>query len=161
MELITILHNVRSIHNVGSIFRTADAVGCSKIYLAGITPTPIDRFGLPNKALIKVALGAEKMVQWEQVSSTLAVMEKLRQAGYTVIALELSEKAVSLFAKSLKKLKLKKAALILGAEVDGLPPEILDKADLIIKIPMRGQKESLNVSVAFGIAAYVLTSNNN
>ncbi|MFA6551510.1 MAG: TrmH family RNA methyltransferase, partial [Patescibacteria group bacterium] len=75
MELITILHNVRSIHNVGSIFRTADAVGCSKIYLAGITPTPIDRFGLPNKALIKVALGAEKTVQWEQISSTLAVME--------------------------------------------------------------------------------------
>jgi tRNA G18 (ribose-2'-O)-methylase SpoU len=156
MKLITILHNIRSIHNVGSIFRTADAVGCAKIYLGGITPAPLDRFGLPNIALAKVALGAEKTLEWEKIESTLAVMEKLKQEGYTIIALELDQKAIDLFSKDLKNLKIKKAALIMGAEVEGLPQEILDRSDLIVKIPMRGQKESLNVAVAFGVAAYQL-----
>lgn len=154
VNMIAILHNIRSNHNVGSIFRTADAVGCEKLYLCGITPAPIDRFGLSNKALIKVALGAEKTVQWERAESILAVMEKLKQEGYTIIAVELDKKAVDLFSKNLKKFKFKKFALILGAEVEGLSREILDAADLIVAIPMRGKKESLNVAVAFGVAAY-------
>lgn len=154
--MMAILHNIRSNHNVGSIFRTADAVGCQKLYLCGITPAPIDRFGLPNKALAKVALGAEKTVLWEQAKSTLAVLEKLKQGGYTIIAIEQDKKAISLFSQSLKRLAKRKIALILGAEVDGLPPKILAKADVIVEIPMRGKKESLNVAVAFGIAVYQL-----
>ena len=161
--MIAILHNIRSNHNVGSIFRTADAAGCAKLYLCGITPAPIDRFGLPNKALAKVALGAEKTVVWEQVKSTLAALEKLNQEGYTIIALEQDKKAVLLFPVKARFRNLafrkSKIVLILGAEVDGLPPEILAQADVIVAIPMRGKKESLNVAVAFGIAAYRLTYN--
>jgi len=159
--MIVILHNIRSNHNVGSIFRTADAAGCAKLYLCGITPAPIDRFGLPNKALAKVALGAEKTVVWEQVKSTLAALEKLKQEGYTIIALEQDKRATSLFnIEAVHKFiaaKKDKVALVLGAEVGGLPPEILAQADVILEIPMRGKKESLNVAVAFGITAYALT----
>ena len=161
--MIAILHNIRSNHNVGSIFRTADAVNCQKLYLGGITPAPIDRFGLPNKALVKVALGAEKTVPWKQAKSTLTVLEKLKQGGYTIIALEQDKRAVSLFnIEAVNKFitaKKDKIALVLGEEVGGLPPEILEQADVILEIPMYGKKESLNVAVAFGIAAYQLKYN--
>ena len=155
--MIVVLDNIRSIYNVGSIFRTADALGVEKIYLCGITPTPIDRFGLKNKALAKVALGAEQSVPWSKVGSTLAAVEKLKQEGYSIIALEQDERAISLFDADLKQSSKKKIALLLGVEVEGLSKEILDQADLIAEIPMRGKKESLNVSVAFGIAGYALT----
>jgi len=159
-HMTAILHNIRSNYNVGSIFRTADAVGCNKLYLCGITPAPIDRFGLPNKALNKVALGAEKTIAWEKKESTVDTVEKLKKRGYTIIALEQDKRAVSLFnIKATHKCVARgknKIALILGAEVDGLPSEILDTADLIVAIPMRGKKESLNVAVAFGVAAYCL-----
>jgi tRNA G18 (ribose-2'-O)-methylase SpoU len=158
--MIVILDNIRSIHNVGSIFRTADALGVEKILLCGITPAPIDRFGLPNKALVKVALGAEQSVPWSKAGSTLEAMAELKQKKYTIIALEQDKRAISVFDLKDRSRDLafrrNKVALILGSEVEGIAQEILDKADFILEIPMRGKKESLNVSVAFGIAGYFL-----
>jgi 23S rRNA (guanosine2251-2'-O)-methyltransferase len=149
-EIYLILHNIRSVHNVGSIFRTADGAGVAKIYLAGVTPAPIDRFGRIRKDLIKVALGAEQTVPWEQVVSTEAAILNLKSAGVEIIALEQSPKAVDY-----KEIKPKyPCALILGEEVNGIAKEILDQCDTICEIPMKGEKESLNVSVSAGIALF-------
>jgi len=145
MELFVICHNIRSRHNVGSIFRTADAAGVSKIFLCGITPTP------PHHDIEKVSLGAEKTVEWEKCKETWRLIEKLKKEGFRIISLEQSKKAVSL--DDLGKIK-GPVALILGSEVDGLPRFVLDRSDKIIQIPMYGKKESLNVSVAFGVAIY-------
>ncbi len=155
--MIVILDNIRSIHNVGSIFRTSDAVGIKKIYLAGITPAPIDRFGLKNKALAKVALGAEESVEWEQVKYTVEVVKKLKKQGYKILAVEQDKKSINVFNFKIKKAK--KYAVIMGAEVTGIEKNVLELVDEVIEIPMLGKKESLNVSVAFGIAIYQLTNN--
>lgn len=148
-NLVVVLDNIRSTYNVGAIFRTADAGGVSKIYLCGITPTP-DK----NEKIKKVALGAENYVSWEKVYQTWRLIKKLKKEGYFLIALEQSPKAKNIF--KIKNLKRKKIALILGKETKGLSQTILKKADLILEIPMYGKKESLNVSVAFGIAIYYL-----
>ncbi len=160
--MIVILHNIRSTHNVGSIFRTADAAGCEKIYLCGITPAPRDRFGRINEKIAKVALGAENWVKWEKVSQTTRLIDKIRKDGYKIFAVEQSKKSVPYYKVKIKNLpvgeagKNSKVALVLGAEVDGLPSAILRRADKILEIPMRGKKESLNVAVAFGIVAFNL-----
>lgn len=148
-RLIVILDNLRSTYNVGAIFRTADASGVSKIYLCGITPSP-DR----NEKIKKISLGAENYVLWEKVSQTWRLIQTLKKEGYFLIALEQNPKSKNLF--KIKKIKKKKIALILGKETKGLSQKILSKADLIVEIPMYGKKESLNVSVAFGIAVYYL-----
>jgi len=153
--MIVILHNIRSTHNVGSIFRTADAAGCEKIYLCGITPTPQDRFGRANEKISKVALGAEKWIKWEKVGQTAAIVEKLKKDGYKILAIEQNKKSVPYCKLKIKSEK-SKVALVLGAEVQGLPPAILRRADKILEIPMRGRKESLNVAVAFGIVVFNL-----
>ena len=153
-DIVVLLHNIRSLHNVGSIFRTADAAGISKIYLCGITPTPLDRFGRPVLQLTKVALGAEKSVPWEavRISAETKLMDKLKKDGYKILAIEQSKKSVTY-----NKFKLSgKIAVIMGNEVRGLPAGILKKSDKILEIPMRGKKESLNVSVAFGVAVFGL-----
>ena len=151
-QKIVVLDNVRSIHNVGSIFRTADALGVNTIYLCGVTPTPVDRFGRPRNDLAKVALGAEKNILWKYAKSTLAVVKKLKKAGFRIIALEQDMRSVDF-----KKVKASsKTALVLGTEVTGLDRKILALADAIAEIPMAGKKESLNVSVAFGIAGYAI-----
>jgi len=154
--MIALLHNIRSLHNVGSIFRTADAVGVEKIYLCGITPTPLDEFNQPRPQMTKVSLGAEKTVPWDgsaRSSQTISkLIVKLKKDGYKIFALEISPKAIEY--NKLKKFKKFKIAIIVGNEVKGLPPAILKKADKILSIPMRGKKESLNVAVAFGIVAY-------
>lgn len=114
--MILILHNIRSTYNVGAIFRTADAclpagrpAGIEKIYLAGYTPTPLDRYGRPRKDIAKTALGAEKMMAWEYTVSTARLISKLKKEGYTIIALEQNEKSIDY-----KKVKAKgKCALIL------------------------------------------------
>ena len=95
-DIVVLLHNIRSLHNVGSIFRTADAAGISKIYLCGITPTPLDRFGRPVLQLTKVALGAEKSVPWEavRISAETKLMDKLKKDGYKILAIEQSKKSV-------------------------------------------------------------------
>jgi len=155
--MIAVLSNIRSNHNVGSIFRTADAFGIKKIYLCGITPAPIDRFGRPNKELIKVALGAEQYIKWEHAAKTHALLDKLKKNGYTIYALEQAKNAHALATARLSKQQNARAALVVGNEVAGLSKAILKRADHTIEIPMNGKKESLNVSVAFGIAAYALT----
>lgn len=151
--MIVILHNIRSLYNVGSIFRIADAVGVEKIYLAGITPKPVDRFGNPRPQLTKVALGAEKSVSWEQVFQVNALLRKLKREGYEIFAIEQGESSTPYYKLRTSSRK-KKIALILGNEVKGLPKSVLDHAREILEIPMSGSKESLNVAVAFGIVVF-------
>jgi len=147
-----ILHNVRSVHNVGSIFRTADAAGAEHIYLTGYTPTPLDRFGQERSDFHKAALGAEKSVSWSQETDLGALLGQLKQGGYQLLALEQSPLSVDYKSVALRE----KTALILGEERYGITEDILEKCDTIIEIPMHGEKESLNVSVAAGIALYRL-----
>ena len=145
-----ILHNIRSVYNVGSIFRTADAAGVEKIYLSGLTPTPIDRFGRKRKDFVKSALGAEESVAWEHTDDILTLIKRLRTNGYTVCAIEQSPKA-----QDYRNIQAKTPfVLVFGNEVSGLPDDILATCDAIAEIPMRGKKESLNVSVAAGIALF-------
>ncbi len=151
-EIILIIHDVRSAHNVGSMFRTADAAGVSKIYLTGYTPAPIDKFKRPQKEIAKTALGAEKIIPWESVAAVEDVITKLQHNGVLVVALEQAAQAIDYRALTSKK----PIALIVGNEVDGIPNEVLALCDHIIHIPMHGTKESLNVSVAAGIALFHL-----
>lgn len=160
--MVVILDNIRSLHNVGSIFRTADAVGVEKLYLCGITPAPLDRFGIVRGDVAKVSLGAEKVVPWEQVARTSTVIKKLKKEGYKIVGLEQTKRSVpycSLDSRFYGNDK-QKIALVLGAEVEGVSSGILKLCDTIIDIPMSGVKESLNVSVAFGIAAFALRDSN-
>lgn len=149
-ERILILDNIRSTHNVGAIFRTADAVGIEKIYLAGITPAPIDRFGRVRADIAKSALGAEKSVGWEQVKSTALLIKKLKKLKYQIIAIEQSPKAIDYKSIVSKE----KCAVVMGNEVDGISEAVLKLCTTVAEIPMHGEKESLNVSVAAGIALY-------
>ena len=145
MQTILILDNIRSTHNVGSIFRTADAAGISKIYLVGTTPDPIDRFGREQSDIAKTALGAEKAIAWEHADATIPVLAKYPE--HFKIALEQSRDS-----KDYKTIQSKdKNIIVLGAEVNGIPKEILNECDAVAEIPMAGEKESLNVSVATGI----------
>lgn len=147
---ILILHNIRSVSNVGAMFRTADAAGIDKIYLTGYTPAPLDRFGRKRKDLAKSALGAEEFVKWEQKKSIFPLLAKLKKENFSIIGIEQDKKSINY-----KKVKLKnKNALIVGAEVTGIQKNILKKCDIIAEIPMHGKKESLNVSVALGIALF-------
>lgn len=152
--MIVILDNIRSMHNVGSIFRTADAAGIEKIILCGITPGPLDKYGRPNSRLTKVSLGAEEFIQWKHAPSTLETIDTLKKhdPDCEIYAVELHPDAINY--KQLTTFNREKSILILGGEVDGLSPEVLSCATRILKIPMLGRKESLNVSVAFGIVAY-------
>ena len=152
-KIITlILDNIRSVHNVGSIFRTADAVGISHVYLIGITPTPLDRFGRTRKDIAKVALGAETTVPWSHSETIDPILMKLKEEGVHFIALEQSEHAIDYKSYTAKN----PMALIVGNEVGGISGEVLSRVDGIIEIPMRGEKESLNVAVATGIALFSL-----
>ncbi len=149
-ELTVILDNIRSVYNVGSIFRTADALGVDKIFLCGCTPTPLDRFGRERKDLAKVALGAEKTIKWEHRDNTDELLKELKKKKYFIVAIEQDKKSVDY-----KKIKIKYPLVILmGTEVDGINKKTLKLVDTIAEIPMVGNKESLNVSVAFGIAGY-------
>jgi tRNA G18 (ribose-2'-O)-methylase SpoU len=155
-DLVVILHNVRSIYNVGSIFRTADAAGVSKIYLAGITPAPIDRFGKTKPRFAKVSLGAEKSVPWEKFASAAKPLHRLKKENYKIFAVEQSKKSVPYYKTPEFHTAASSLCLVLGNEVSGLPPAVLRLADKILEIPMRGKKESLNVGVAFGIVVFGL-----
>lgn len=154
MEIIVVLPDIRSTHNVGSIFRTADAAGVKKVYLCGITPQPVDQFGRKRKDISKVALGAEDYIPWEYARSTVRLIGRLKKRGYTICAVEQSSRSIPYSA--LKASKTAKIALIMGNEVEGLPKQILSRADKILEISMRGQKESLNVGVAFGVVVFGL-----
>lgn len=145
---ILILPDIRSALNVGAIFRTADAVGIDKIYLVGTTPCPSDRFGRTQKDIAKSALGAETWVPWEYKKLVCPLMCKLKRDRFQLIAIEQDERAVDY-----KKVKVKsKVAFIVGPEVEGLSKKILKECDIVAEISMKGKKESLNVSVATGVA---------
>ncbi len=150
MQAILVLHDIRSAQNVGSLFRTGDAVGVRKIYLSTITPMPIDRFGRPRSDISKTALGAEKNIPWEQYENIFDLIEKYRKENYQIVAIEQSENSID-YKKIIPK---EKVIFILGNEVQGLPLAILEKADAVAEIPMVGDKESLNVSVAGGVALF-------
>ncbi|HUZ93175.1 MAG TPA: TrmH family RNA methyltransferase [Candidatus Paceibacterota bacterium] len=155
VSIIVVLHNIRSLHNVGSIFRTADAAGISKLYLCGVTPSPVDRFGKFIPQFAKVSLGAEAYVPWEKAKSAAAVIAKLKKDGYRIFAIEQAKGAVPYNESRITKNE-SRVALVFGNEVNGLPQSVLRHADKILEIPMHGRKESLNVSVAFGIVAFAL-----
>lgn len=153
-ELFLILHNIRSAYNVGAIFRTADGAGVSKIYLSGYTPCPADdekmRKTDADKMIEKTALGAEKNIPWEKCEDLEKLLEKFRKEKIQIVALEKTDDGTDI-----KKFKPSfPMALILGNEVEGISKSVLEKCDAIVLIPMRGKKESLNVSVAAGIAIY-------
>ncbi len=151
-EIQVLLHDIRSTHNVGSIFRTSDAVGVSKIYLSGTSPMPIDKFGRMRKDIAKVALGAEKNIPWEEIKDSVKFIKKMKKLNFKIVALEQNKNSINY-----KKVpKSNKVLFIVGNEVWGISKKILDLADFIAEIPMRGGKESLNVSVAFGIGVYAL-----
>lgn len=150
-EIVAVLQNIRSIHNVGSIFRTADGAGIKKLYLCGITPTPLDRFGKYRNDFKKVALGAERSIVWEHIPALRGAYKKLKAEGFHLVAVEQSEKSVPY---ERYRPRSKKIALIFGNEVKGLPKSALEQANAVVEISMRGKKESLNVAVAFGIMAY-------
>jgi len=149
-KVIVILYNIRSVYNVGSVFRTADAIGVSKIYLTGYTPAPLDRFGRERKDIAKSALGAEKVVSWEQFKKTDLLFSKFKKEGFDIVAVEQSENSIDY-----KKFKPKrKTAFLFGNEVRGISKSLLKKCDKIIEIPMKGKKESLNVSVSAGVVLF-------
>ncbi len=155
-KMYLVLHDIRSAHNVGSLFRTADGMGVSKIYLTGYTGAPIDRFGRKDSKISKVSLGAEDTVPWEKVGDTTELMTELIQLlhsdGVEVVALEQTKNSIPLHEYRTKK----DIALIVGNEVEGVPEEILKHVDTVVEIPMYGKKESLNVSNAGAIALYEL-----
>ncbi len=141
--LIIIVDNVRSMHNVGSIFRTSDAFLVEKIYLCGITPTP------PHREIQKTALGATESVDWQYVENTLDVVNQLKKEGWTILALEQTTNSVML--DELKVEKGEKIAIVLGNEVEGVNQEVINLCHKAVEIPQFGTKHSFNVSVSCGI----------
>jgi 23S rRNA (guanosine2251-2'-O)-methyltransferase len=146
-----LLHNIRSSHNVGSIFRTADAAGVSRVFLSGYTPAPVDRFKRPNKEIAKTALGAETFLPWEQYESPSPLLKRLRADGWYIVGIEQDARATDFRAFKSRE----KTLYVLGNEVRGLSKSLRDACDALIQIPMKGKKESLNVAVAAGIVLFV------
>ncbi len=151
-EIAVVLPDIRSSHNVGSIFRTSDGAGVSRIVLAGYTPCPTDKFGRQQKEISKTALGAEKSVPWTYEKSPKKALQNLKKEGFFIIAIEQSDRSVD-YRKARISSK-RKIAFVFGNEVEGLTKELLNLCDLVAHIPMKGMKESLNVSVAAGAALF-------
>jgi 23S rRNA (guanosine2251-2'-O)-methyltransferase len=149
IQIRVLAHNIRSLWNVGSFFRTADAFDVEKLHLTGYTATP------PRREISKTAIGAEEWIDWEYTENPLEVIADLKKEGWTIVGLELTDNAIVLSEYSPPK----KVCLVLGHEVTGVSKEILDTCDATVMIPMLGKKESLNVSVATGIALHQMRSN--
>lgn len=145
-KLRLLVHNVRSLWNVGAFFRTSDAFAVERIHLTGYTAQP------PRLEITKTAIGAEKTVPWEHAGDPLPVVQALKAEGWTIVSLEIAEGAVALSSFTPKG----NVCLVVGHELSGVPAEILALSDTIVKIPMLGGKESLNVAVAAGIALHHL-----
>ena len=157
--LSLILHDLRSNHNVGSIFRTADAVSVSKIYLTGYTPAPVDNFGRVNNEIAKTALGAEKVIVWEAIPDIFELIKRLKARSCKLFALEQSPNSIDykkLDVKDAPTSSVEHVAIIVGNEVSGIDPKILAECDQVVEIPMRGSKESLNVATACGVLLFRL-----
>jgi tRNA G18 (ribose-2'-O)-methylase SpoU len=146
LPVCLVLDNVRSLHNVGSAFRTADAFRIEKIFLTGITGTP------PHREIQKAALGATESVAWEYIESSSAAIEKIRGEGYQIIIVEQTTQSKPLQETALESDK--KYCLIFGNEVNGVSDDIVAEADMAIEIPQTGTKHSLNVSVCLGIVCW-------
>ncbi len=149
---VAVLDNLRSVYNVGSIFRTANAVGIEKIILCGTTPTPLDKKEVKRKDFAKVALGAEDTVAWEYKEDVVQAVKELKEDGYYSISFEQSDNSVDY--KSIDIKSKHKIAFVIGNEVEGINHQVLELSDVIAEIPMLGTKESLNVTIAFGIGVY-------
>ena len=146
--LIVVLDNIRSLNNIGSVFRTSDAFLIEKIYLCGICATP------PNKDIHKTALGATESVDWEYVEDTLTLVEKLKSENVKVLSIEQAENATKLDAFYPKKEE--KYAIVMGNEVKGVQQDVVNASDLCIEIPQLGTKHSLNISVTTGVVIWDL-----
>ena len=146
IPLVVVLDNIRSLNNIGSVFRTADAFRVAKIMLCGITATP------PHRDIHKTALGAENSVEWKYYESTTDCINELRAEGYKVYAVEQADESISLNNFEIKEND--KIAVVVGNEVDGVDDEVIDLADGCIEIPQYGTKHSLNVSIATGIVIW-------
>lgn len=150
METALLLHNVRSAHNVGSIFRTADAAGVAKVYLSGYTPRPTDRFGRAQKEIAKTALGAERFLPWEYAKDPHIFLTRARSEGFHIVGIEQDIRARDYRAFTPQE----KVLFVFGNEVRGLSPALRNACDELLEIPMHGKKESLNVAVAAGIILF-------
>ena len=148
--MAVLLDNIRSAWNTGSILRSADGFGFSQAYLCGITPTP------DHEAVRKTSLGAEDAVPWSYHRDAVKLVKGLKRLGQRIYALEEHEQAMDLVTSSAAAAP---SVLVLGNEITGVDPELLDLCDRILHIPMRGEKRSFNVAIAFGIAAFALSSN--
>ena len=152
-----VLENIRSMHNVGSVFRTSDGVGVEKIYLCGYTPAPVhEQLGYLRPQIEKVALGATELVAWEKRTTAWRLIDELKQQGRTIIVLEQHKNAVGVNTVRLSQSQWDTAVFVVGHELNGVSNGVLKRADIIADIPMLGRKRSLNVSVAFGVAMYAL-----
>lgn len=148
IPLIVILDNIRSLNNIGSVFRTCDAFMIEKIYLCGITAKP------PHKEIHKTALGATESVDWEYVEDTMELVERLKGDSVKIASIEQVEKSTMLQNFSVKKNQ--KYAIIMGNEVKGVQQEVVSNSDYCIEIPQYGTKHSLNISVSCGIVLWDL-----
>ena len=148
---IVVLENIRSAHNVGAIFRTAEAAGVTHIYVVGCTPSPIDRFGRAVPEIVKTALGAEQIVPYTYHHDTQSVLDVLTAQEVMSVAVEQTPDASSIYRYTPPS----RVAYIFGNEVDGVQPDTLAATQATISIPMYGRKESLNVSVSVGVTLYV------
>ncbi len=146
--IVVVLDNVRSMHNVGSIFRTSDAFAIEKLFLCGITARP------PHRDIEKAALGATESVDWEYAENTLALITKLKSEGYTILSIEQAEHSISL--ENYKVSATEKYAIIFGNEVEGVAQEVISTSNACIEIPQFGTKHSFNVSVTAAIVLWQL-----
>lgn len=150
--LAVLLDNVRSAFNVGAIFRTADGCGCQHVYLCGITPDPAN-----HHRMEKTALRAQHHIPWSQHPNSLQLAERLKADGWQLAALETGPKSLPIYKFNGEPPDASPIVLVVGSERAGLDPDLLSLCDLVLSLPMMGEKGSLNVAVAFGIAAYWLT----
>lgn len=146
MPLVVVLDNVRSLHNVGSIFRTCDAFAIEKLYLCGYTGTP------PNKEINKTALGATESVNWKHESDIISLLAHLKQSGYIICAVEQTQRAIPLHTFTINPNG--KYALVFGNEVAGVQQVVIDNADAVLEIAQGGTKHSLNIAVSAGVVLW-------
>lgn len=152
-KIILVLDNIRSVHNVGAMFRTAEAVGVDEILLIGITPAPTDRFGRERSDLAKAAVGAQSMVEWKQFGETKDAIAYLQEQGTDIVSLEITDNSVD-YKLVPEPDGLVPFALVVGNENIGVSGQWLSCSDIVCHIPMAGEKESLNVSTSCGIALF-------
>lgn len=147
-----VIHNIRSAHNVGAMLRTAEAIGIDDVVISGFSAGPIDRFGRENPKVTKAAVGAHNLVSWTQAPDILEYLQEQQKLGRTIVSVEQDSRSVDYKAYQ----PTGDMVIIMGNEVTGVDQEILDLSDIILELPMTGEKESLNVTTSCGIILYRL-----